>query len=158
LLLFYYHQRKYNEEEPARTKKITPSISDLLKKLIVVLVNKNVLTQIRKKNVRKNDTKPISLRIFFGSLRQEKSRFKFHFTTQFWIFRFFVILELGLWGYDGINALFINSRKTWEFYENFSNNFNILFWINGCGFLFWFLLWIFFFVKIKKISLLNQFK
>jgi hypothetical protein len=34
----YYRQREYNEEEPARTKKITPSISDLLKKLIVVLV------------------------------------------------------------------------------------------------------------------------
>jgi hypothetical protein len=35
---FAKYQREYNEEEPARTKKITLSISDLLKKLIVVLV------------------------------------------------------------------------------------------------------------------------
>jgi hypothetical protein len=90
-----YIQREYNEEEPARTKKITPSISDLLKKLIVVLVNKNVLTQTRKKNARKKRHKTdLSQIFFFGSL--EKNLVSIFITEHNFEFLDFWIFGIGL--------------------------------------------------------------
>ncbi len=90
-----FQQREYNEEEPARTKKITPSISDLLKKLIVVLVNKNVLTQTRKKNVRKKRHKTDLSQIFFSALSTRKILFRFSFQNTILNFQIFGFLESG---------------------------------------------------------------